>query len=319
MIFVKLRHRIISGTSSPQVASASSTTGFRKNEIAAPEPLSSIEQKSMPAKSKKERNEEIREMYANGETLAAIAKGQRITISTVWKICEGVERKAGRKPNPKNPEKEKRNERITQEFADGMTTDEITKKEGIGRSQVFQICKGVERKVKPKRIKLIDPEKEIRNQGIREKYANGETLASIGKDYELTPSAVGLICKGVNRKAGKKSGPRPKPQEMEKRNENILERFINGETQREIAKDYGIDQGSVSRICKGVIRKVTPKRKVNIDIEKRNKAIRERLANGETLAAITKDFGLAQSTVYQICKGVERKEIPERGKKPTSE
>jgi len=101
----------------------------------------------------------------------------------------------------------------------------------------------------------------------------------------------------------------------EVRNQAIRERFANGETLKVISKDYGLDCSRVSRICKGVERKVKPKSKN----EGRDQTIRERFANGEMLKVISKDYGLDCSRVSRICKGVERKEKTKRGRKPINE
>lgn len=46
-----------------------------------------------------------------------------------------------------------------------------------------------------------------RNAKIRERYTNGETEESIGKDYHLTKQAISLICVGVVRDRGRGSAP----------------------------------------------------------------------------------------------------------------
>ena len=205
---------------------------------------------------------------------------------------------------PKNPEKEERNARIRERYANGEIAKEIAKKERLSREHVYHICKGVERKVKPK---------EERNAMIRKRYANGEVIKKIANDEGLSVSLVYCVCKGVERKV---KPIRTRNPTIEKRNARIRERFANGEIAKKIAKDEGLLVYSVYHICKGVERKVKPPRKPRVKnpaIEKRNARIRGRFANGEPVKEIAKDEVLSICRVYQICKGVRRRKgLPKR-------
>ena len=250
IIFVRLRHSAMSGIGSPQVASASSTAGFRKVEIATPEAPTGIDQKHLPIKSKEERNLEIRKRFANGETQRKIAKDFGLTQSGVEYICKGVERKTGRKRLSKQA-REERNKVIWERFANKEKQKAIANDNGISQVSVSRICKGVKRKDGRKRLNR--QERKERNQRIRKRNADGEELKVIAKDYGLTKSRVGQICKGVERKV------KPKPKN-EERDQAIRERFANGETLKVIAKDSDLSIARVGKICKGVERKVKPKR-----------------------------------------------------------
>jgi len=205
-----------------------------------------VERKVKPTRAKnpeiEKRNARIKERFVNGETQKAIGKDFDLTRQAVSLICKGVERKV--KPTrAKNPKKGARNARIRERFANGEIVKKIAKKERLSKERVYQICRGVVRKVKPK---------EERNARIRERFAKGETQKTIGKDYHLKQSSISIICKGVERKAGRKVRSRLKPEEMEKRNARITERFANGEIVKKIAKKERLSKDRVYQICKGV-------------------------------------------------------------------
>lgn len=66
----------------------------------------------------------------------------------------------------------------------------------------------------------------------------------------LDENRLGSLSEEGNPKRGREKNP-----EIEKRNAEIRRGYANGETQKAIAKDYGISQQTVYRICKGVERK----------------------------------------------------------------
>jgi len=88
------------------------------------------------------------------------------------------------------------------------------------------------------------------------------------------------------------------------RNAEIRKRRSEGHVVPAIAGDYGLCEGAIYQICRGLRPKA--------GWEKRNAEIRERYANGETQAKIAPDYGVSRGAICKICKGVERKAKPKR-------
>ncbi len=238
-----------------------------------------------------ERNAEIRERYANGETQKKLAADYLLNFSTVSHICNGVEKRI------RFERKAERNAEIRGRYTEGETQAQLALDYGLTQQAIGLICKGL--RTEPK-SKLAPAEIQARNAEIRERYFNGEMQKKLAADYNLDKSLVSRICKGVERKVKPKNAQNP---EKQARNAEICKRYANGEAQVKLAADYGIGASLVSRICKEVERKANPK-------EQRNAEIRERYANGESHKEITAAFGISRTSVWHICKEVERKVNP---------
>jgi len=87
----------------------------------------------------------------------------------------------------------------------------------------------------------------------------------------------------------------------------ILDRRGRGESQRAIARDYGVTQQTISYICTGRQWKhavASPVLGIRAKLKESDiPAILDRRSQGETLASIAADYGVTQATIYRICSG----------------
>jgi transposase len=89
--------------------------------------------------------------------------------------------------------------------------------------------------------------------------------------------------------------------------ESMQRRYINGESQRQIARDFGVQQSCISRILKaqrwrGLVSAVETRSPIKIS-PAQVVEIRQRQKTGETQRSIAKAFGLGQSQISRIIRG----------------
>jgi len=250
----------------------------------------------------------IRDAFANGTTLRALASLHDITPQGVSYICRGVKRKKGWRWKPGRRLDEDEKTMLREEFADGKTHAELADKYDVSRMSVRRICKGVARRIFPKQKREIGEQTRL---SIKNEYADGKMQKVLAKEYDLSPASISNICKGVERRRGRKQRRTLKNEEKA----IVRNEYSDGKSQRRLAKEHNVSPSQIANVCKGFERKTVPKERRRISEEVKG-IIREEYANGSSQMKIAKRIGVSQSSVYNICKGVQRERIPKNARKP---
>jgi transcriptional regulator with XRE-family HTH domain len=94
------------------------------------------------------RIQRIQQDFKDGMTQTAIARKNRLSVSTIANYCEGIESTKGRKRRQSLNDDEKAEARV--KFAQGKSIRELAEEYNVSKSQMVKVCKGVERTEFPK-------------------------------------------------------------------------------------------------------------------------------------------------------------------------
>ena len=185
---------------------------------------------------------------------------------------------------------------IRERYANGEKQTVLAKEYGVSQMYICNLCRGTKR-IKGRRMKGKDEKAEIMKE-----FSEGKTLKEIAAKHDITPQGVSYICRGMKREKGwrYKSGRRLNEEETAQ----MIEKYKNGKGQRELAIEFKVSRGTVSRKCKGVVRKVVPKRKRKAS-EKRIQRIQHDFKDGMTQTALARINRLSVSTIANYCEGIE--------------
>ena len=219
-----------------------------------------------------------------------------------------------------------RDEDIVGEVESGISPKEIGEYHGITHQAVGRILRNAKKNViatvavpetiaettvskvtgrKPKKRTsgiFLEDGTRVTKKEILAKIKDGSTAAQIAEKYGVSYQKIGHI---LRRK--RSLGERLPENERTERNAAVVECIRNGATQMQASKKFEMSSQHVSRIWRDThamrgrdIRRgrwaVADKPK----LEARNAAIAERVASGESKAALAKEYGMSGSNVYAI-------------------
>lgn len=244
--------------------------------------------------------QQIQEEFSRGKPPNEIARDRGLPTWKVCTICKGVKPKPSQKAGKKvilrssRPEKEMRNERIKKAFAEGGEVGVIAAREDLTTGRIYQICRGIERKTKPKRGRKKDPESAIETETKKEMSADEKALAELSEYYQRKETEWDRLKARCDRLAstieGETSELAAKVKQIKRDNKKEEEK-PGKELKESETQDVNTDQTKPSG--RG--------RKRNPEIEKRIAEIKRRYENGETQGAIADDYRISRSTVQRIC------------------
>jgi RNA polymerase sigma factor (sigma-70 family) len=190
----------------------------------------------------------------------------------------------------------KRNDNIKKDYRRGVSVATICEKYNVDENRVYQLCKKINRIKLPECIK-----DDIKQMFIEGYYAN-----EIAEKHGITNSTVFVICKGLKR--DKQVKKRYKGMLSESQINTIKELYKNGKHVEDLAKEYGIGIKTIWKVCKGVNRKVKPKKRyasrfTNKQIEDMIEMKNKKVKNKE----ISKKYNISMSYLNKICREYRKK------------
>jgi transposase len=189
---------------------------------------------------------------------------------------------------------------VTRGYREGKTRDALALEFDVHRVTVanwLQESGDRQKKVKPESVSLTQ---EQRAEIIRQHTA-GASQQAIAKEFGILSSRVSKI---VVKAAGKEPQKRRAPVKLTPEQvAEIQRRYAAGDGQRNIAKDFEIDQTRVSDIVRGQDRttrggpkmnrpdRLTPEQRVEVE---------QRLRSQESQTDIARDFDVSQAVISMI-------------------
>lgn len=153
-------------------------------------------------------------------------------------------------------------EALRQRYSAGVQPEVLAAEYGISLTQVHRIAHGKTRKLTPISREWRDKGFKVANQRlsaddrdeIRRRAAAGESRVDLARTFKVSAAHVSALVNGRVRDRSKPSGPRrgrpPLAPEVVREIRQRAER--SGVTQGQIAREFGIDRGTVSRILGGL-------------------------------------------------------------------
>ena len=175
---------------------------------------------------------------------------------------------------------------------------------------------------KKKNIKIELPIDEI-----VKKWKQGATQRELAKEYGVARTTIDKRISEYYKREGKQRPKKELNPKIELPIEKIVEKWKQGATQKELAKEYGVSTQTINnRISEYYEKegKQKPKRKSKLKIELPIDEIVEKWEQGNTLIELTKEYGVSYRTIrnriseYYEKEG-KQKTKPKRKLKPKKE
>lgn len=145
-------------------------------------------------------------------------------------------------------------------------------------------------------------------RAILKRLSNGESCVAIAASYGVSGVLISAIRTGKSWKHVKRLNQvrRKGNRFTEDQVRDVHSRIAAGETQRSIAKDYGVSAHTITHIKRGKTWAsigVEPNLKTNVLDEETVLDIRQRIAGGQSLSGIARQLGVSVSRVWRIKEG----------------
>ena len=169
---------------------------------------------------------------------------------------------------------------------------------------------------KKKNIKIELPIDEI-----VKKWKQGATQKELAKEYGVARTTIDKRISEYYKREGKQRPKKELNPKIELPIEKIVEKWKQGATQKELAKEYGVSTQTINnRISeyyeKEGKQKTKPKRKSKLKIELPIDEIVEKWEQGNTLIELTKEYGVSYRTIQsRISQYYDKNEDNEKIKK----
>ena len=257
---------------------------------------------------------EIVKKWKRGSTKTELAIEYGISYFTINSRISEYYEKIGK---PKRRQKiELPINEIIEKWKQGATQRELAKEYGVSVNTIGRrISEYYENigKSKPKRKTKI----ELPIDEIVEKWEKGVTQRELAKEYGVSVNTIGRRIAEYHKKIGKPR-PRPKPKpRMELPIDEIVEKWKQGSTIKELAKEYGVSQTTINKRISEYyenIGKSKPKRKTKIELP--IDEIVEKWEKGVTQRELTKEYGVSYRTIQsRISQYYDKNEDNEKIKK----
>ena len=203
-------------------------------------------------------------------------------------------------------ENDKIDNAIIQGLGEGKTISQIAIEQEISQSTVYTRIK----KMKERGVEIPKGKKEKVNDAIIQGLIEGETIEQTVKKLGISQATIYYRIKKM-RKRGEKIPKRKKKKVKDEEDNAILKGLREDKTIEQIAIKIGISQSQV-------LKRITEMRKRGVEIQKRNKKIRNDgkdnaiilgLKNGETEDLIAKKLGISAPAVSRRIKKMRERGI----------
>lgn len=202
--------------------------------------------KSATPMTKKERNARIYQSYLDGTPCSELATEYGLTVYSIYNII------SNRRKDIESKEFAQRDSSIYEQYQAGVTEDDLAKKFELSSDEIKEII--VTQRVKAsknlqgQRIIVSPPDsikaKRKRNQEIYSAYKNGMSVHKIAITFSMAESSVYRIISSMNGDMDTTS----QKEEMEKRNQQIIQERNNGVSARDLAAKYNVSLSNIYRL-----------------------------------------------------------------------
>ncbi len=250
-------------------------------------------------KERQVRNSEIVRRIKEGATPEDVSGDFGLGPAAIVHICRKVginpreERKKRQAWEREVQERRERDLQITERIRAGETMHSVAKTFGLTAEHVCQI--GLKAGVSAHAVT------QERNAKIVERIKAGEAPAVVAKVFGLSLGRVQAICRAAGTSIHAMIRERERNKHRE-RDEEIVRRVKDGESQASIARKFGLVPHTVQGICRKA--GIHPRARLNDkeQLQVRNAEIARRVKAGETKTAIAREFGLKPLYVDFICR-----------------
>ena len=207
---------------------------------------------------------------------------------------------------------------IIEKWKQGATQRELAKEYGVSVNTIGRRIAEYHKKIgKPRPRPKPKPRMELLIDEIVEKWKQGATQRELAKEYEISYFTINSRISEYYEKIGKPR-PRPKPKpRMELPIDEIVEKWKQGSTIKELAKEYGVSQTTINKRISEYyenIGKSKPKRKTKKELP--IDEIVEKWEKGVTQRELTKEYGVSYRTIQsRISQYYDKNEDNEKIKK----
>ena len=257
---------------------------------------------------------EIVKKWKRGSTKTELAIEYGISYFTINSRISEYYEKIGK---PKRRQKiELPINEIIEKWKQGATQRELAKEYGVSVNTIGRRIAEYHKKIGKPRPRP-KPRMELLIDEIVEKWKQGATQRELEKEYEISYFTINSRISEYYEKIGKPR-PRPKPKpRMELPIDEIVEKWKQGSTIKELAKEYGVSQTTINKRISEYyenIGKSKPKRKTKIELP--IDEIVEKWEKGVTQRELTKEYGVSYRTIQsRISQYYDKNEDNEKIKK----
>lgn len=193
-----------------------------------------------------ERNAYIYKSYQEGVSAKTLATNFGLTTYSIYNIISKM------KSEEEHQAIQKRNEEVYNLYTDGTPVEELAAKYNLPVDEIQSILEQMEKHL----LSSIDTphadysqlDKNERNQKILEAYKNGASVGDIALQFNIGTSTAYRIIYTMR----DDSQPRLSKQDIDARNQKILEERNNGVSIKNIAAKYGVSTSSVYKLVRSM-------------------------------------------------------------------
>ena len=231
--------------------------------------------------------EEIVKKWEQGVTQKELSKEYGVSDVTISKrISEYYEKEEKEKPKKRI---ELPIEEIVKKWEQGVTQKELSKEYGVSDVTISKrISEYYEKEEKEKPKKRI----ELPIEEIVKKWEQGVTQKELSKEYGVSDVT---ISKRISEYYEKEEKEKPKKR-IELPIEEIVKKWEQGVTQKELSKEYGVSDVTISKRISEYYEKEEkekPKKRIELPIEE----IVKKWERGITQKELSKRYGVSKSTI----------------------
>jgi len=250
----------------------------------------------------------IIEKYKDGMTAKEIAAEYRLSDTTVLKVLK----RAGYDPYQDNQERKKKlsleqKKEIVQEYNDGKTAQQLGKKYGVSSPTIKKAL--LELNVKVRGISeangtLSAEEK----QGMVDLYKQGWNTVQLAEKYGMGDGTIGRYLEEAG--VQKRTWSEARGGLSNKQKEEVVSRYLDGETSVDIAKDYEVFYSTILRAVKesgNEIRSLSESKIMKTERDLDIDDIVNRYEKGESAISIAEDYPVTDAGIRSLLRrqGVE--------------
>ena len=248
--------------------------------------------------------EEIVKKWEQGVTQKELSKEYGVSDVTIRKrISEYYEKEEKEKPKKKI---ELPIEEIVKKWEQGVTQKELSKEYGVSdvtiRKRISEYYEKEEKEKPKKKIELPIEE-------IVKKWEQGVTQKELSKEYGVSDVT---IRKRISEYYEKEEKEKPK-KKIELPIEEIVKKWEQGVTQKELSKEYGVSDVTIRKRISEYYEK-EEKKKTKQRIELQIKEIVKRWEQGTTQKKLSKEYGVSRVTISKRISEYYEKEKKEKPK-----
>ena len=257
--------------------------------------------------------EEIVKKWEKGATYKELSKEYGVSLSTIkYRISKYYEKEGKEKPKRRV---ELPIEEIVEKWEKGATYEDFSKEYGVSEHTISKkITEYYEKEGKEKPKRQSKQRINLPIEEIVKKWEKGAIQKDLSKEYGASRYTINKKISEYYEKEGKEKPKR----RVELQIEEIVKKWERGPTQKELSKEYGISEPTISKKITEYYEKEgkeKPERKVELPIEE----IVEKWEKGVTQKELSKEYGVSvciinnRITEYYAKEGKER---PKRQSKP---